>query len=196
MSREEVNENPVYEVIEEEEEETFTLDFDNKVAFSKEEHLIIKGDLDGDEASSYTWNNNGLTIEEPLTTIAKFPEPPISTLEYKPVEVKPVDPFKNDLQELLLNTIASKAIGSLMKKHNTLDTKLDNLVYNHRMGQLGDLVGNEINDLMYKRRMELRSCFVGSEVRYEKVPDWARSYVKEYTRDMIHGLSVLIEDGE
>ncbi|MEK1828888.1 hypothetical protein AAAC51_07005 [Priestia megaterium] len=102
--------------------------------------------------------------------------------------------FKDELQDVLLNTITSKAIGSLLKKQNNLDIKIDKLMYDQRMGKLGSMIDNEIDSLMQKRRKELRNCYAGSIVRYEHIPEWAHQYVKDYTKDMIHSLSIFVEE--
>lgn len=174
---EQVKDNPVY-VVEEEEEETITVDLENQTIYQKEEGLMLKTDgvIDASLISTFDIRNGN------------FGE----TLDLTP----PKPTFQNELQDLLLNTVTSKAVASLLSKHSALDTELDILMENKRMGQLGSILDKEIDDMMTKRRMELRSCFIGEQVRYEKVPDWAKSYVKEYIKNMIHGLSILVEDGE
>ena len=176
MSKEEVNENlaPVYVVEEEDEdEEVFTLDFDNNKAYSKEEHLVVR---DGDSIFH-------ASLEVPTMPVNIQPQPP-------------VDPFKNELQDLLLNTITSKAISSLLKKHYDLDTKIDNLFEKNRMGELGTILDNEIDSIMENRRKELRNCYAGPNVKYERIPKWAHNYVREYTKDLVHSIAILVEDGE
>lgn len=177
MSEEQVKDNPVY-VVEEEEEETITVDLDNKTIYQKEEGLMLKRDgvIDASLINTFDIRNGHFGESLDLT-------PPKPT-------------FQNELQDLLLNTVTSKAVASLLSKHSALDTELDILMENKRMGQLGSILDKEIDDMMTKRRMELRSCFIGEQVRYEKVPDWAKSYVREYIKNMIHGLSILVEDGE
>jgi hypothetical protein len=73
---------------------------------------------------------------------------------------------------------------------------MDALLEKRRMGELGSMINKDIEDIMTKRRQELRACYVGSDVRYEKIPEWAKPYIKEYIGDMIHGLAILVEDGE
>ncbi|MGE7726943.1 hypothetical protein [Bacillus cereus] len=177
MSEEQVKDNPVY-VVEEEEEETITVDLENQTIYQKEEGLMLKTDgvIDASLINTFDIRNGHFGGALDLT-------PPKPT-------------FQNELQDLLLNTVTSKAVASLLSKHSALDTELDILMENKRMGQLGSILDKEIDDMMTKRRMELRSCFIGEQVRYEKVPDWAKSYVKEYIKNMIHGLSILVEDGE
>ncbi|WP_263117552.1 hypothetical protein [Bacillus subtilis] len=154
-------------VVEEEEddEETVTLDFDNQAIYSKEESLTIT-----DPASSSSEENDFIS------------------------SVPPPNTFKGELQDLLLNSITSKAISSLLIKHKNLDTKMDCLLEEQRMGELTPLIAAETSKIMDNRRMELRSCFAGAEIKYERIPKWAQSYVKEYVRDMVHGLSILVED--
>ncbi|PFP65217.1 hypothetical protein COK00_11390 [Bacillus cereus] len=177
MSEEQVKDNPVY-VVEEEEEETITVDLENKTIYQKEEGLMIKTDgvIDPSLTNTFDVRNGHFG----------------GTLDLTP----PKPAFQNELQDLLLNTVTSKAVASLLSKHSTLDTELDKLMENKRMGQLGSILDKEIDEMMTKRRMELRSCFIGEQVRYEKIPDWAKSYVREYIKNMVHGLSILVEDGE
>ena len=180
MSKEEVTENlaPVYVVEEEDdEEETITLDFNNNQAYSKEEHLVVRT---GDSLLHAKLDPN---VEVPTIPVDITPQPP-------------VDPFKNELQDLLLNTITSKAIGSLLKKHYDLDTKIDSLFYKNKMGELGSILDNEIDSIMEERRKELRGCYAGPNVKYERIPKWAQNYVKEYTKNLVHSIAILVEDGE
>ncbi|MBJ8109014.1 hypothetical protein JDS99_04955 [Bacillus cereus group sp. N6] len=179
MSEEQVKDNPVY-VVEEEEEETITVDLENQTIYQKEEGLIVSQDGIIDP-----------NMYKMSKTFGDFDG------DMRAIEITPPKPtFQNELQDLLLNTVTSKAVASLLSKHSALDTELDILMENKRMGQLGSILDKEIDDMMTKRRMELRSCFIGEQVRYEKVPDWAKSYVREYIKNMIHGLSILVEDGE
>lgn len=219
MSKEQVKQNsiPNYVVEEENEEETFTLDFKNKKAFSKTEGLVVSGNMDtshimasgGIDASkitSSTISNSELNNVYPFPrTPYPYSETPISTLPYNPLpvdlnkicEVEPAKPtFKDELQDLLINSVTSKAIASLLSKHRALDNDMDELLEKRRMGELGNMINKDIEDIMTKRRQELRACYVGADVRYEKIPEWAKPYIKEYIGDMIHGLAILVEDGE
>ncbi|MEX3713412.1 hypothetical protein ABFV99_13490 [Cytobacillus horneckiae] len=170
MTKEQIKESPLYVVEEEaEEEETITIDFDNQTAYQKEEHLFF----DKSGATNIT----------------------VGTLDASKFQLEPPKPtFKDEMNDLLINTITSKAIGSLMKKRFELDTQLDVLLSNQRMGELGPIFSNEINSLLDSRRRELNKCFFGSEVRYENIPEWAKSYIKDYTTEMVRNLSVLIDD--
>lgn len=209
MSKEEVNENTlIYEVEEEDdEEETITIDFDNEMIYSKEEHLYVK------DTSSF----EGPKFDTSKIDISKITTDAISylgdndrrivagTIDAKdlstvgiagPEEIKPS--FQNELQDLLLNSITSKAVASLLSKHRSLDTELLTVVgkKQRHMGELGDILENEIDKLMENRRMELRRSFVGSQVRYERIPEWAKNYVKEYIQNFVHTIAVLTEDWE
>lgn len=213
MSKEQVKQNsiPNYVVEEENEEETFTLDFKNKTAFSKTEGVIMSENIsasnidtskivDGSKivASTITSNEFNNVYPFPGTTYP-YSETPVSTLPHTPlpVDLKPAEPtFKDELQDLLINSVTSKAIASLLSKHRALDNDMDELLEKRRMGELGNMINKDIEDIMTKRRQELRACYVGADVRYEKIPEWAKPYIKEYIGDMIHGLAILVEDGE
>lgn len=140
---------------------------------------------------------DGATIKSGKITAQKIAGGKITvTGQLSYVEVQDPNTFKNELQDLLLNTITSKAVASLLAKHRALDTELDLLLENKRMGELRDLLDNEIDSVMEKRRRELKACYIGDKVRYESIPEWARTYVKEYMRDMIGGIALLLDDGE
>lgn len=202
MSKEQVKQNsiPNYVVEEENEEETFTLDFKNKKAFSKTEGVIMSEHIDTSKIVANTITSNEFDNVYPFPgTSYPHSETPISTLPHNPlpVELKPAEPtFKDELQDLLINSVTSKAIASLLSKHRALDNDMDQLLEKRRMGELGNMINKDIEDIMNKRRQELRACYVGADVRYEKIPEWAKPYIKEYIGDMIHGLAILVEDGE
>ncbi|MGG1071256.1 hypothetical protein ABE178_15650 [Priestia megaterium] len=213
MSKEQVKQNsiPNYVVEEENEEETFTLDFKNKTAFSKTEGVIMSENIsvsnidtskivDGSKIVANTITSSEFNNVYPFPgTSYPYSETPVTPLPHNPlpVELKPAEPtFKDELQDLLINSVTSKAIASLLSKHRALDNDMDELLEKRRMGELGNMINKDIEDIMTKRRQELRACYVGSDVRYEKIPEWAKPYVKEYIGDMIHGLAILVEDGE
>ncbi|PFK99856.1 hypothetical protein COJ01_17485 [Priestia megaterium] len=213
MSKEQVKQNsiPNYVVEEENEEETFTLDFKNKTAFSKTEGVIMSENIsasnidtskivDGSKIVANTITSNEFNNVYPFPgTPYPYSETPVRPLPHNPlpVELKPAEPtFKDELQDLLINSVTSKAIASLLSKHRALDNELDELMSKRRMGELGDILDQEMDEMMNKRRQELRACYVGGDVRYEKIPEWAKRYVKEYIGNMIHGLAILVEDGE
>ena len=169
MTEEQVNINPSYSCIEEE-EETITLDFSNNTIYQKEEHLLVKTSDSG-------------------SVISYVPET-------ETVKVQEQNTFQSELNNLLVDTITSKALASLLSKHRSVSDEVEGIIHSKRMGGLSDLLDSEIHKAMDKRRQEIRACFVGGTVRYEKIPTWARSYVKEYIKDMVHGLVMLTDDGE
>ncbi|UOE58209.1 hypothetical protein [Cytobacillus oceanisediminis] len=190
---------PLYEVEEEDdEEETITIDFENKQIYSKEEQLIISGDIGTSEhiKADHIKADHIQTFINDVNvgsgSIYWNSKPTFATIDTTP----PKPTFKDELQEHLLNSITSKAVSSLLQKHNDLSNELDKIILSKRIGKLGDMVEGDVADLMFKKRIELRECLVGGSVRYEKIPQWAHEYVKDYMKNMIHGLSILAEDGE
>lgn len=159
---------PTYEVLEDDDDEVITLDFDDQTIYSKEEVLITK-----------ELNTN----EELKDVSATFPP-------------KPEPSFRDELQDYLLNSVTSKAVASLLQKHKDLDTELDLLLEKQRIGRLGDMIDSDIDKIMNNRRLELKDCFAGSNIKYERIPEWAKTYVKEYIKNMVHGLSILVDDSE
>ena len=154
------NEIDLYEVFEEE-EETFTIDFDNNVVTSKEEMLFVKE-----------------TTPEP-----KYVQMPEQTSS-----------FKNEIQDVFFNKLTSKAIASLISKQRELDTYIEDGISSKRMGKLNDILDREMSAVLNKHRQELRNCYAGPIVKYERIPDWAKGYIKEYIENMIHDMDALLND--
>lgn len=198
MTTEQVNESvsPSYDNLIEEEEETITLDFDNQKIYQKEEHFITS-------ISSKPFvvdPKAGIISHDPKTGVTisdcVYRRPTIDTNTVIPEPVKEAPIFQTELNNLLVDTMTSKALASLLSKHRSVSDEVEELIHSKRMGELTDLLDSEIHNAMEKRRQEIRSCFIGGTVRYEKIPSWARSYVKEYIKDMVHGLVMLTDDGE
>lgn len=154
----------LYEVTEEE-EEIFTLDFENNTAITKQEFVCIK-----EEASN-----------TPLTTIEVASEP-----------LKPT--FQQEIENTFFNKLTSKAIASLISKQRELDTDIEEAISSKRMGKLNDILDREVSAVLNKRRQELRNCYAGPIVKYDRIPDWAKGYIKEYIENMIHDMDSLLND--
>lgn len=182
------NQQPNYTVIEDE-EESITIDFKNKSIYQKEEELVV---IEKDEVL-----DDQLAPEATSNSVASEGTITINSDGIKIGTTAPPKPsFQDELQDLLLNSVTSKAIAALLSKHYSLDTDLDKTLSNRRMGQLNEMITSEVQRTMDKHRQELRACYVGDKVRYENIPDWAKAYVKEYIKDMISGLAILVDDGE
>lgn len=213
---------------EDDEEETITLDFENKAIYQKEEGLIIGENLkeqwdqsmkdafsitpgsvvpldDGIPAiTTGTWQSIYPPPAPSTTTVTTLPFiTPASTggirMDASKVQTATVAPppepsFQLELQDLLLNKITSKGVASLLSKLNKLGDELDQLPEKKRMGKLSDMMQHDIYELTHKRRAELKQSFSGGQVRYDRIPKWAREYVKDYIGEMIHGLAILTED--
>lgn len=214
---------------EDDEEETITLDFDNKAIYQKEEGLIIGEDLqakwnqsmkdafcvqpgsivplDGHLVATQaegTWQSIYPPPAPTLTATTTLPHITsvgtggitidASQIQTVPLAPPPEPSFQLELQDLLLNKITSKAVASLLSKLNSVGDELDRTSLKKRMGKLNDMMQNDIYNLTFKRRTELKQSFSGGQVRYDRIPKWAREYVRDYIGEMVHGLAILTED--
>lgn len=154
----------MYEVIEEE-EETFTINFDNQTIISKEEYVAVKTD-----------------------------NPSIKSIPIEKV-AEPLKPtFQQEIENTFFNKLTSKAIASLIAKQRDLDLSIEEAIASKRMGKLNDILDREVSSVLNKRRQELRNCYAGPIVKYERIPDWAKGYIKEYIENMIHDMDALLSD--
>ncbi|WP_455675601.1 hypothetical protein [Pradoshia sp.] len=167
---ENLNLNPSY-VCEEEEEEVITLDFSNQSIYQKGEALVIK--LDEECTVKEPDNSKVVNITEKVAV-----EPPS---------------FQSELQTLLIDSITSKALASLLTKHRGLQDEISSLVDSKYLGELSTILDSEIDATMEKRRQEIRSCFASGIIRYDRIPAWAQSYIKEYFKDVVHEWAKSVE---
>src|SRR5699024_1103752 len=125
----------------------------------------------------------GLNAQEVPTCTPEKSRSYNSTADFKEKEMPTM---KDELQDLLLNTITSKAISSLLKQHKDLDTDIVEIISKKRMGKLNDMLENEIDKVMETRRRELKNCFSGSNVKYENIPEWSKNYIKDYYQKFVN----------
>lgn len=202
---------------EDDEEETITIDFDNKQIYSKEETIIVRertippgiGHLAMGSVTTTpgTWQSVYPPPAPAETTVTTLPyittaDPHVSSgisvssgqIQTATIAPPPEPSFELELQNYFLDKMTSKAIASLLSKLNKLGDEMDPMPGKKRMGKLGDMIQDNLNDITFKRRAELRQCFSGGIVRYDRIPKWAREYVRDYIGNMVHGLSVLTDD--
>lgn len=160
---------------EEDEEEIITLDFNNQSIYQKEESLMIKLN---DESTVKELHNPNNKLVAPVEKISVVEEPPS---------------FQTELQTLLVDSITSKALASLLTKHRGLQDEISSLVDSKYLGELSTILDNEIDATMEKRRQEIRSCFASGIIRYDRIPTWAQSYIKEYIKDVVHEWAKSVE---
>lgn len=166
-----MNENEiVYAVEEDDEEETFRLDFDTNQAHSVSNTVVA-------------FNPENTTLKSDKKVWVE-----------KDNSVKEKDEYKNRLQDLLLNSITSKAIASLIAKNKELEDELDSLMLSKKFGALYTNASEHIEKATDNTRNELKKCLVAGQVRYEDIPNWSKEYIEEYIKNMVLGLSILIED--
>lgn len=170
---------PSYVAEEEEEEESIiTLDFENQTIYEADTTLLMR-EADNEVITPYEEDE-----DEEDNESEEVPPPPPN-----------VPAFKSELQDILMDSITSKAVASLLEKHRTLDKEVDLAIDEaSNMGELKGLLSADIHKTMEKRRHELRAAFNGAGVNYNAIPEWAKSYVRQYVRDAVIGIAVLIED--
>ena len=152
--------------IEEGEEETFTLDFDKGVAIKQE---VIVG------------------------------ENIIPKEDKEVVYVEPERTFKDDLSDLFIDTLTSKAIGSLIQKQRRLELETHEAMVRYtdgKMGALGPMLENETFKPMEKYLKELKGAYgYSGNVHYDRIPDWAKGYIKDYITNFVRTTAdFLLED--
>lgn len=171
-------------MVEEEEEEEFTIDFKNMVAYDK-----------------------GSAVEGVIAIPAK-PEPiPVEgsilpleqpKIEYVEVEKEKPRTLKDDLLDDVLDTITARAVRNLIEKENKAIDKVYEALTSNRRGFYTDYELEEaILAPLEKRKNELRAAwgYLG-KVDYEKIPKWARAEVREYIRKSLSGMCELSEDSK
>jgi len=159
--------------IEEGEEETFRLDFEKGVATQVEETLIV-----GENVVSDTMKQ----VEAPIPT-------------------KPAEPtFENELSEFFMQTLTSKAVSSLINKLHKAETEMHEAITirSPQMGVLSSMLEDDMFKQVDSRRKELRAAygFGMGRVYYDKIPEWAKGYVKNYIRGFVGTAADLMEDVE
>lgn len=172
---------------EDEEEETITLDFteDGVKAYEKKETIIVKdenGNIKG-YSNEYVIPDEGVLLDKIKSLIES--------------EKKEEPAFKVEMGGFIQDIFVSKAVASLMKKLHDAEKKItrDDRAFDG-MGQVGNILEMKIVDEMYEKRQELRRAYISewdNRIDYNKVPEWAKSYIKEYIQNMMSGLVELTE---
>jgi len=179
--------------IEESEEETITLDFKNMTAYTQpEEKVVVPEALStvSKEAFMKEWKH--MMEEGPTIVPEPVPLPHVVTNEPKVEFIPPARTYKDDIQDLVLNKLASQAVSSLIEQQAQLDIEIDNLVDGKKMGTLQGILSDELGSVIDKRRKELKQCFgIGGRIDFDKIPMWARSYVEDYITNTIVSMCIL-----
>lgn len=161
---------------EDEEEETFTLDLENNVVTQK----VGEGVLTKDE------NGNVVEVKDPKI---------IEMVEEKVKEV--AQPAKPDLEvkygDMVTDRFVSKAIGSMIKRMVQAQEDIEKSIRGVGLSYVGDMVEDEAFEVVQKRKLELRSAIAGGRVHYDKIPDWAKSYIDDHVQNALNTLIDLAE---
>lgn len=186
-----------YDVVEEE-EEFFTIDFNTGQAYQKEETLMVKEEetITTKEGKSFPTKEEMAKLNESIVPAPELEEDKEDLPEIKAAkeEVIKEDPFKEEMSNLLIDQIVSKGLGSLLQKNQNLEIHFDKLMEEQRMGDLSAKISHDLQQATDIPRHELRAAFVGGTVRYDRVPSWAKSYLRDYVKNMVSDLSVLVSD--
>lgn len=165
--------------IEESDEEVITLDFDNNLAYEQE--IIIGENVVTD------WKELGKqNIHEGEMAPVQAPVAP------------PVRTYKEDVADLFVNTLTSKAIASLITQHRDLEKTLSDEVskkHAKKMGATFNTHENVICKSIDGKVSELRRAYgFTGRVDYNLIPDWSKGYIEDYIKNFISELCTFTED--
>lgn len=156
---------------EDEEEEIVTLDFEKGMATEK----VAEGVLARDSQGNVTEVNDPVVVEIIKKTAMSVEEEPT---------------LKGKYQDMITDRFVSKAISSLIEKLN----KTSNTIFDEATKSLPTAIGDhlawEASEIITKQKRELQLAISGGQVRYDRIPEWAKSYVDEYIQS---GLGALID---
>lgn len=160
---------------EDEEEETFTLDFDKGIATQKIGEGVAVRDTDG----------NVSLIEGPVADKIKEVVAPTT-----PVEVSPFEKEKNRFQDMITERMVSKALGSLMERLSKAQRDADKAITSSGLGWMSERTTREVWETIEKQRREIRQAWNGGVVAYDKIPTWAMPWVEDYIKN---GLNTILD---
>jgi hypothetical protein len=157
---------------EDEEEETFTLDFDKGIATQK--------------------IGEGVAIRNEDGTIEVIEGPVADKIKEvaAPVEVSPYDKEKNRFQDMITERMVSKALASIMVRLNQAQLDADKAVRESGLGFMSDKTAQAVWETIDKQKRELKQAWHGGVVAYDKIPAWAMPWVEDYIRN---GLNTLLD---
>jgi hypothetical protein len=162
---------------EDEEEETITLDFDKGIATQKVGEGVAVRNEDGSieviEGS----------VADKIAEVVKEG----NTVVYEPT---PFEKEKNRFQDMITERMVSKALGSLMQRLNKVQDEAEKAAYNAGLGYLGERTSMGLYKAVDEQKKEIRQCWNGATVVYDKIPAWAMPWVEDYIRN---GLNTLLD---
>jgi hypothetical protein len=199
--------------IEESEEETITLDFDKGVAI-QEGVIVGEGLLDSMAEALNTKTQAGpiakgmaqvIVGEEETSLINTHSEEEVKAIEEaekdneeeKVVEVQAPRTYKDDLSDLFIDTLTSKAIGQLLEQHHKLEKEFyDELSEKHyRMGKAFQFHQRAFLESLDDRRSELKKSYgFTGRLSYEHIPEWAKPYIEDYIKGCVQTLADFSRD--
>lgn len=161
---------------EEEEEEIVTLDFDNNTATEK----VGEGVAVRSEDGSVDLVKDPEVERKIKEAVEKHTETTKPTLQQK-------------YQDMITDRIVSKAIASLVEKMSTAERETESLVSKTIGGAIGYSLSEKAGKEIYNQKHELRMAIAGGKVHYDKIPEWAKTYIDEYVYDAVGTLVDFVE---
>lgn len=170
-------------IVEEEEEEEFTIDFKNMLAYDK--GSAVEGVI------AMPTKPAAIPVEGSIL--------PTEEMKIEYIEKEKPRTFKDDLLDRIVDGLASKAIRHLVIKENKRIDAVYSTLSENSVSQSSGLSEDALAEAVLKpledRKEELRKSrnFAG-DVDYTKIPDWAKQDVIDYINNAITGLCILTED--
>jgi hypothetical protein len=91
--------------------------------------------------------------------------------------------------DLITERFVSKAIASLVGKLNKAIEGVEDAA-EEELKHFGyaDAFAEEASKPLYKKKEELRRAFYLGKIEYDKIPQWAESYIEEYIQNAINSM--------
>jgi hypothetical protein len=166
---------------EDEEEETFTLDFDKGIATQKIGEGVAIRNEDGTIE----------VIEGPVADKIKEVAAPVGPGTV--VEPTPYEKEKNRFSDLITERLVSKALASLMERLNNVQKESEKVAHDVGLGYLGERTYNGMYESVEKQKKEIRMAWHGGVVAYDKIPSWAMPWVEDYIKNGLNSLLDFVE---
>jgi hypothetical protein len=161
---------------EDEEEETFSIDLEKNMVTQKVGEGVMQRDADG-------------TMHE-----VKDPNV-VEMVEEKVKEV--AEPLKPTLQvkygDMITERFVSKAIASIIERLVKIQKESGTIADEAGLSYIGDMVGDKMFETIQSQKNELRAAIAGGKIHYDKIPDWAKSYIDDHVNNALNTLIDLAE---